>query len=128
MCLQAQQLIKCDVEWELKEAQKVKKAGHEVEWMAKLATGQLDPNKVRGSQVADGGLVDTNKGGNAQSVACGSEAFMSIEARYKDEQSDERTTDTDDVETVRLEILRDGFDQRKSYFNKVFYVLEEGNL
>ena len=53
---------------------------------------------------------------------------MYAEAGYQDEDSNEWTTDTDDVETVQLEILRDGSDQWKSYFNKVFHVLEEGNL
>ena len=49
MSLQAQQLAERDVVRELEEAQKAKKAGHEVEWMAKLATGQVEPDEVRGA-------------------------------------------------------------------------------
>ena len=128
MSLQAQQLAERDVVRELEEARKAKKAGHEVEWMAKLATGQVEPNGVGGSQVANGGLVEINEGRDAQLVAHCGEAFMRAEAGYQDEESDEWTTDTDDVETVRIEILRDGSDQWKSYFNKVFHVLEEDNL
>ena len=37
------------------------KAGHEVEWMAKLATGQVEPDEVGGDQVANGRLVETNE-------------------------------------------------------------------
>ena len=61
-------------------------------------------------------------------VVGGACCVMPTEAGYQDEDSDEWTTDTDDVETVQLEILRDSSDQWKSYFNKVFHVLEEGNL
>ena len=90
MSLQAQQLAERDVVRELEEARKVKKAGHEVKWMAKLATGQVEPDEVEGSQVADGGLMDRNEGGGAQSVAVGGahchEAFMPAEA---DAESDE---------------------------------------
>ena len=53
---------------------------------------------------------------------------MPAEAGYQYEDRDEWTTDADDVETVQLEILQDGSDQWKSYFNKVFHVLEERNL
>ena len=106
MSLQAQQLADRDVVRELEEARKVKKAGHEVKWMAKLATEQVEPDEVEGSQVANGGLMDRNEGGGTQSVAVGGahchEAFMPAEA---DAESDEWTTDTDDVKTVRLEIL-----------------------
>ena len=57
MSLQAQQLAEHDVMWELEEARKAKKARYEVEWMAKLATGQMEPDEVGGVQIADGGLV-----------------------------------------------------------------------
>jgi len=67
---------------ELEEARKAKKAGHEVEWMAKLATGQVEPDEVGGGQVADGGLVEINEGGDAQSIAHCGEAFMPAEAGY----------------------------------------------
>jgi len=82
MSLQAQQLAERDVVRELEEARKAKKAGHEVEWMAKLATGQVKPDEVGGGQVADGGLVETNEGGDAQSVAHCGEAFIPAEAGY----------------------------------------------
>jgi len=100
MSLQAQQLAECDVVQELEEERKAKKAGHKVEWMAKLATGQVESDEVGGGQVADGGLVETNEGGDAQSLACCGEAFMPAEVGYQDEESDEWTTDTDDVETI----------------------------
>jgi len=38
MSLQAHQLAEYDAVQELDQARKAKKAGHEVEWMAKLAT------------------------------------------------------------------------------------------
>ena len=99
------------------------------EWMVKLATEQVEPDEVQCSQVADDGLIDRNEGGGAQSVAVDvthcREAFMPAEA---DAESDEWTTDTDDVETIQLEILRDGSNKWKSYFNKVFHILEEDNL
>ena len=53
--------------------------------MAKLATGQVEPDEVGGGQVADGGLVETNEGGDAQSVAHCGEAFMRAEAGYQDD-------------------------------------------
>ena len=109
MSLQAQQLIEPDEMRELEEAQTVKKARHEVEWMAKLVTGQMEPDDVGGGQVVDGELVETNDGGGAQSMVVGdtrcTEAFMLVEARYQDEESDEWTTDIDYVETIRVEIL-----------------------
>ena len=82
MSLQAQQLAECDVVWELEEARKVKKAGHKVEWMAKLATRPVEPDEVGGGQVANGGLVETNEGGDTQSVARCGEAFMPAEAGF----------------------------------------------
>jgi len=98
MFLQAQQLAERDVVRELKEARKVKKAGHEVEWMAKMATGQVEPDEVRGAQVGDGGLMETDDIGGTPSVAVdGAQAFISGEAAHQD---DEWTTDTDDVEIV----------------------------
>ena len=51
-------------------------------------------------QVADSGLVETNEGRDAQSVAHRGEAFMPAEAGYQDEERDEWTINTDDVETV----------------------------
>jgi len=93
MSLQAQQLAERDVVWELEEAWKTKKAGHEVEWMAKLATGQVEPDEVRGGQVADGELVETDEVGGALSVAVGGarcgEPFMSEEGGYQDDESNE---------------------------------------
>ena len=115
MSLQAEKLTECDVMRELEEAWKAKKAGHEVEWMANLMTGQMEPDEVGSSQVVDGGLVETNEGAGVQSMAVNgahcAEAFMSTEVRYQDEESDEGTINTNDIETVQLEILRDGFDQ-----------------
>ena len=52
----------------MEETWKAKKTGHEVEWMAKLATGQVEPDEVGGVQVADGGLVETNQGRGTQSM------------------------------------------------------------
>ena len=107
MSLQAQQLAEHDVVQELDQARKAKKAGHEVEWMAKLGTGQVEADEVGAGQVADGdsGLVETNEGGGAQSVAVGDarcgKAFVPGEAGYQDEESDEWTTDSDDVEILR---------------------------
>ena len=70
--------------------------------MAKLVTGQMEPDDVGGGQVVDGELVETNDGGGAQSIVVGdarcTEAFMLVEARYQDEESDEWTTDIDYVQ------------------------------
>ena len=103
MSLQAQQLAEHDVMRELEQARKAKKASNELEWMAKLATGQVEPDEVGGGQVpvANSGLVERDEGGAAQSVAvdgapCG-EAFMLGET---DDGSDEWTTDSDDVEII----------------------------
>ena len=127
MSLQAQQLAERDVVRELEEAQKAKKAGHEVEWMAKLATGQVEPDEVRGGQVADGELVETDEVGGTPSVAVGGarcgEPFMPGEAGYQDDKSDEWTTDTDDVE-----IVRDLYKQWSSHFDEVLSVFEKENL
>jgi len=127
MSLQAQQLAERDVVRELEEAQKAKKAGHEVEWMAKLATGQVEPDEVRGGQVADGELVETDEVGGTPSVAVGGarcgEPFMPGEAGYQDDKSDEWTTDTDDVE-----IVRDLYEQWSSHFDEVLRVFEKENL
>ena len=51
MSLQAQQLAEHDVMRELEQARKAKKASNELEWMAKLATGQVEPDEVGGRQV-----------------------------------------------------------------------------
>jgi len=88
--------------WELKEAQKATKDSHEAEWMAKLVTGPVEPDEVRGGQVADDGLVEMNIVRGTPSVAvdgtrCG-KAFMPGEVGYQDDESDEWTTD--DVEII----------------------------
>jgi len=86
MSLQAQQLAEHDVVRELEEAWKVKKAGHEVEWMAKIVTGQVEPDEVGGAQVGDGGLVEMDDVGGAPSVAVGgAQAFMPGEAAHQDD-------------------------------------------
>jgi len=66
----------------------------------------VEVDEVGGGQVADGdgGLVETNEGGGAQSVAVGDarcgKAFVPGEAGYQDEESDECTIDSDDVEIL----------------------------
>ena len=65
----------------------------------------------------------TNDGGDAQSLACCGEAFMPAEVGYQDEESDEWTTDTDDVE-----IVRDLYEQWSSHFDEVLSVFEKENL
>ena len=121
MSLEVQQVAERNVVWELGEALKAKKASHEVEWMAKMATGQVEPDEVGGAQVGDGRLVETDE---VEGVAVGgAQAFTPGDAGYQDDESDKWTTDTDDVE-----IIQDLYDQWRSHFNEVFHVVEESHL
>jgi len=131
MSQQAQQLAEHDVVQELEEARRAKKAGHELEWMAKPATGQVKPDEVGGAQsVPVGGEAD--EVGGTQSVPLDSnrfdeaertKEFISGEAGCKDEESDEWTMESDDVK-----IVREVHEQWCSKIDEKLRVFEEGNL
>ena len=74
----------------MEEARKVKKAGHEVEWMAKMATGQVKPDEVGGAQVGDGRLVERDEVRGIPSAAVGgAQAFIPGKAVHRDDESKE---------------------------------------
>ena len=89
-----------------------------------MVTGQVKPDEVGGAQVGDGRLVERDEVRGIPSAAVGgAQAFIPGEAAHQDDESDEWTTDTDDIE-----IVRDLYDQWRSHFNEVFCVVEESNL